>query len=468
MTLDIHFEHGGPQQALWECPVHEAFFGGGRGGGKTFGMLVDWMLHERRYAADASGVFFRRKLPQLDEVIKLSHKFFLPLGARYTVQAKTWTFPSGATLKFRYLDREEDADEYQGHEYTWICFEELTQWATPAAINKLRACLRHPKVMPGFFRATGNPGGPGHNWVKARYVDPARRGYRIITDQETGLERVFIPSLLRDNIVLDQKQYTAQLKMVGADSLVRAWLEGDWDIVAGGFFDDIWSQKVHILKPFPLPSRWLFRRSFDWGSSRPASTGFWAESDGSQPEKAPFHFPRGTMIRVGEWYTVKRDRSGMVVPDVGQKLTNEALGAGIAERSVSRKFYGAEGRKWRGCVADPSIWNDHGDRSIYDGMKAGAEKAGWGISFDKADNDRVTGWSEMRAMLENALEKRAEFPGLYVFENCENWIRTVPVLQRDEKNGDDVDSESEDHAADETRYAVMYRVNHSKKKRLAG
>ncbi len=457
----------GPQSYLLSCRIHEVFFGGARGGGKTDGMLADFLLHAQLWGVDAIGVFFRRRLPQLEEVIRRSFALFVRLGAVYYVQSKTWVFPNGAILKFRYLERTQDAEEYQGHAYTWICFEEITQWPSPDPINRLRAVLRPPsgRSVPIYFRCTGNPGGAGHLWVKERYVAPKRTGYKVIVDPETGLKRVFIPSLPDDNpkLLLSDPFYKLRLRQVGSSSLVKAWLEGDWDVVSGGFWDDIWSQDRHLLRhdKIKIPESWTFRRSFDWGSSKPASTGFWAECNGDQPINSPVYIPRGSMVRVGEWYTVAKKRDGSCDPNVGLKYTNEQLGAGIAQRSVSKAFFGAQGRQWRGCTADPSIWNKLGDRSIYDGMREGAAKKPYehSLIFEQADNDRRTGWSEMRAMLENALPARPESPGLWVMDNCVDWLRTVPTLQRDEKKTDDIDTDAEDHCADETRYAVMHRSN---------
>lgn len=461
----------GPQKILLKCNVHEIFFGGARGGGKTDGMLADFVCHAQRFGEDAIGVFFRRRLTQLEEVIRRSFSLFVKLGAEYYVQSKTWVFPNGAILKFRYLERVEDAEEYQGHAYTWVCFEEMTQWPNAEAINRLRAVLRPPsgRAVPVYFRCTGNPGGAGHNWVKERYINPCRTGYKIIVDPETGMKRVYIPSLPDDNpkLLENDPHYKLRLRQVGSAALVKAWLEGDWDVVAGGFFDDVFSQERHVLRPFIIPVQWRFRTSFDWGSAKPASTGFWAESDGTQPEGSSIYFPRGSLIRIGDWYTVEMRRDGTVNANTGQRLTNEQLGAGIAERCTSHKYFGASKRVYSGNVADPSIFNEMGDRSIFDGMREGAKKKPWNyhLTFEPADNERKTGWSEMRAMLENALSTRPESPGMWIFDRCVNWLRTVPSLQRSTKKPDDIDTEAEDHAADETRYAVMFQRNTMRKQR---
>ena len=439
----------GPQEALVSCEIYEVFYGGARGGGKTDGMLGDFAIHASRYGQYARGVFFRRTYKQLEEVQFRAQQIFPKVGALWLKGDQLWLFPNGATLKLRHLWDEKDAENYQGHSYTWICIEEVTNWPTPAAIDRIRATLRSAHGVKVKLRLTGNPGGAGHNWVKQRYITPAPSGYTRIIDPVSGETRVFIPAKLEDNPALMEKDpgYERRLLQAGSSALIKAWRFGIWDIVAGGFFDDVWSPAKQILTPFKIPSSWRMRRSFDWGSAKPSSLGLWAESDGSLVENLNIHFPRGSLIRVGEWYTVAKDTQGYVKPDTGLNLNNKQVGAGIVSRS--------QGYNWRGCVADPSIFIKAGGPSIYDQLREGARDAGGMITFSKADNNRVAGWQKMRGMMEASFKDVPESAGLWVFENCVDWIRTVPVLQRDSKNPDDVDTDSEDHAADETRYAIM-------------
>jgi len=166
----------GPQTALVHCPVSEIFYGGARGGGKTDGMLGKFAIKAGKYGEHCVGVFFRRSREDLKEAVERSKQIYAPLGAKWHEQKKWWTFPNGARLKFEYLDRDDDANNYQGHNYTDVFFEEITHWPDPTPVNKLRATLRSATGVPCQFHATGNPGGPGHGWVKARYIDPAPLG----------------------------------------------------------------------------------------------------------------------------------------------------------------------------------------------------------------------------------------------------------------------------------------------------
>lgn len=429
----IWWPQEGPQAALVKCPVYEIFFGGARGGGKTDSMIGgDWPIHAQRYGRGAKGVFFRRQLPQLEAAIERSKDLYYKLGADWNEQKKTWTFPNGAILKFRPLERDSDAEKYQGHDYTRVYFEELTNYPDPKPVMKIKATLRSGRGVPVGFRATGNPGGPGHNWVKARYIDPSPNGWEILHD-ENGLKRVYIPSKLTDNKQLTENDplYVARLKETGSEELVRAWLEGDWNIIDGAFFD-CWSSKM-VIRPFEIPNHWLKFASFDWGSARPFSVGWWAIVDNNFEHNGQV-IPRGAMIRYREWY-------GASKPNVGLKLTAEQVGAGIRERTKEKVSY------W---IADPAIMAEDGGPSISERTR---------IPWRGADNKRVAGrgqmggWDQMRSRMIGEDEK----PMIYCFSTCTDSIRTIPVLQHDQNKPEDLDTDGEDHAADEWRYACMSR-----------
>jgi hypothetical protein len=411
----------GPQTLLIQCPVFEVFYGGARGGGKTEGSIGDWLEHSSRYGENAIGIFFRRKLVQLAEVIARTKQLFPKLGAKYNEQQKTWTMRNGARLKFAYLEKDADAEEYQGHSYTRVYVEEVTNFPSSGPIDKLRATLRSGAGVPVGMRLTGNPGGAGHNWVKRRYIDPAPGGFKIITEtmeimgKEVSLSRVFIPSKIGDNQLLMQNDptYVLRLYQAGSKALVKAWLEGNWDLVDGAFFDN-WDTD-RIILPLDwlkaIPKHTLRFRSFDWGSAKPFSVGWWAMSDGQ------WGLPHGAMLRYREWY-------GASGPNKGLKLTADLVAQGILNRE-------------RG------------------------EPISYGVR--KGDNRREPGWQKMRQMLGNIPldyrfpEAGTTDPLIFVLECCEDSIRTIPTLQHDDVKAEDLDTEAEDHVADDWRYGVMSR-----------
>src|SRR6516162_1402161 len=180
----------GPQTALITSPVFEVFYGGARGGGKTDGVLGEFVVHAQNYGQHAIGIMFRRERTQLIEAIERSRAIYGPCGAVYQEQDKHWRFPNGARLRFGYLERDADAESWQGHSYTRVYVEEIGNFPQEGPVLKLMATLRSGNGVPVGFRATGNPGGPGHLWVKRRYIDPAPMGWKVIRDETSDLPRI--------------------------------------------------------------------------------------------------------------------------------------------------------------------------------------------------------------------------------------------------------------------------------------
>lgn len=432
----------GPQTLLIGCPIEDVLFGGARGGGKTLGLLGDWISHADEYGEGARGILFRRTYDELEEVQFWCQKLFPSLGAFYRSGKRTWFFPNGAQLKLRYLERDIDAQRYQGHSYTWIAFDEAGNFPVPEPLDLLRACLRSGVAnIFKCFRLTANPGGVGHNWIKARYIDPTSP-LKPRYDEESQTMRVYIPSKLEDNPALMEndpdywKRVTAAAG--GNEALLKAWRDGDWDIVAGGMFDDLWDRTKQVLAPFAIPESWRVDRSFDWGSSKPFSVGWWAESDGTTAPNG-INYPRGSMFRIAEWY----GSNGK--PNQGLKMLAKDIAKGVIERE--------SGFGWdvKPGPADTAIWNAENGVCIADDMAKEGVK--W-TKADKSPGSRKTGWERLRAVL-NASKNATEDARLYVFSNCTHFIRTVPVIPRSTRDLDDVDTNAEDHIADETRYRIM-------------
>jgi hypothetical protein len=434
----------GPQTAFVTCPVFEVFFGGARGGGKTDAVLGDWVGHAHTYGENAIGLMVRRSRTELIETIERSRTIYVPLGAKFNEQDKMWRFPDGARLRYAYLERDSDAEAYQGHSYTRLYVEEIGNFPNPAPILKLMATLRSGAGVPVGFRATGNPGGPGQGWVKARYIDPAPFGWKVIRDDRTGLERVYIPSRVADNKYLGT-DYVQRLKGAGSEQLVKAWLEGDWTAIEGAFFAE-WSNERHVIQPFAIPPDWLRFRSMDWGFAAPFSVGWWAVAgdDYSLPVElsggSARSVPRGALVRYREWY-------GASEPLKGLRLNAEEVAQGIVAKSGLEKY--------AYTVIDPSMFSQDGGPSLAERMMNVEGMDG----LRPADNKRVPqagavgGWDQMRARLKGDGER----PVIYCFSTCTDSIRTIPVLQHDKDKPEDLDTEGEDHAADEWRYACMSR-----------
>jgi hypothetical protein len=416
--------------------IPELLFGGARGGGKSDFLLGDFCATADQ-GAGWRGVIFRQSYPELEELI-LRSQTLIPQcwpGAEYFKQEKTWRLPNAASLRMRNLESPEDAAHYQGHSYAWIGWDELGAWPDDRAYLMLMACLRSAEGIQHLrARATANPGGPGHSWVKSRFIDPAPHGYELIRDERTGIERVFIPSRLENNRILMARDpgYIDRLRGVGSPELVRAWLEGDWTAVVGGYFPEFGAQ--HIVRPFVIPSAWLRFRSFDWGSAKPFCCQWFAVSDGIVPG-----VPAGALVLYRELY-------GASGPNVGLRLTVEQVADRIRELEI-----GDEGMAY--SVADPAIFASDGGPSI-------AERfAGRRVYFRPADNRRVgklgasAGWDLVR----HRLIGEDGVPMLYVFNVAKDLIRTLPAMQHDDARPEDMATDGEDHAADTLRYAVASR-----------
>lgn len=427
-----------PQKALVDCPLPEVFFGGARGGGKTDGVLGKWALKEKRYGAKFNAIMFRRTTVSSEDAIERSKDIYKPLGGKYNESKLIWRMPNGGRVSFAYLDSVKDAEEYQGRNVTDAWVEEAGQYPDSAPIDRLFGVLRSAGGVPVQLILTANPGGAGQHWIAARYgLIPFPLGPKVVTRElENGAlhKAAVIPSRITDNRVLlhGDPGYINRLHLVGSAALVRAWLDGDWSAVEGAFFD-CWEPKKHIVEPFAIPRDWMRFRSFDWGSAKPFSVGWWAVVGDDFRG-----MPRGALLRYREWY-------GASGPNKGLKLTTEQVAAGILERD--------EGDKIVYSVADPAIFAEDGGPSRAEVFSR------HGVYFRRADNKRVPGngamggWDEMRQRLIG----EGGVPMLYTLSTCRDSIRTIPALQHDRNRAEDVDTEAEDHAADEWRYACMSR-----------
>lgn len=478
----------GPQSWLITCPIFETLFGGARGGGKSDGVLGEWASHADTYAENAIGLCVRRERTQLVELIERSKVLYFPLGAKFNEQDKLWRFPNGARLRFAYLENDNDAQAYQGHSYTRVYVEEMGTFPNPEPIFKLMATLRSGKGVPCRFIATANPGGPGHSWIKSRYIDPAPTGMRVLptvfenpfTNEKIHKDRIFIPSKVTDNPYTNTAEYIGNLYLSGNAELVKAWLLGDWNVMLGAFFPE-WDTRKHVIRTFRIPRHWTRFMSMDWGTATPFSIGWWAivpdEFDGGleiYPEQWQFFkgqseetnirtLPKGAIIRYREWYGSRNANNQTVTTtenmNVGLKLTAEEVAQGIVTRELEepRNEFNRPRIAYR--VADPKMMSWDSGPSVAERMSSPP----YYLNLNKADNKRVPkagamgGWDMVRARLKGD----GTSPMMYFMDNCVHAIRTLPILQHDPLKLEDVDSDMEDHAPDEIRYACMSRPYHS-------
>lgn len=411
---------------------------------------MDFAQHVGKgYGAAWRGIIFRREYKELADVEAKSRKWFSQIfpDARFLESAADykWKFATGEELLFRAAKKESDYWNYHGHEYPWIGWEELCSWPNLKLYESMRSTNRssHPG-MPRRYVATANPYGPGHNVVKAYFIDPAP-AMQPIRDAE-GRIRIRISGKMWENphLIENDPDYVKNIRAITDPNKRRAWLYGDWNIVAGGMFDDLWSESKHIIAPFDVPAGWLIRRAFDWGSSRPFSVGWWAHASGEEVKlrgSGVRQFYRGSRIRIAEWYGWNGQ------PNEGLHMTATAIAQGIFK---IEKEIGLTGRVKPGPADSGIFVTDNGVCIADDMARVGVR---W-IPAQKGPKSRVNGWDKFRDMLEASLHTPMEKPGVFTFETNRQFIRTVPVLPRDERDPDDVDTEAEDHPADETRYEL--------------
>lgn len=447
----------GPQQALIDCNLPEVFFGGARGGGKTDAVLGKWGIKAGHYGPDFNAIMFRRTTVSAEDAIERAKQIYLPVGARFVGSPNpTFHMPGGGRISFRYLESVSDADEWQGRNVTDAWVEEAGQYPLPAPIDRLNGVLRSAQGVPTQLVLTANPGGAGQSWIRAKYeLHPFPSFPRVITKTlaNGAIHKIaVIPSRIADNRILTNRDpnYINRLYMVGSAELVRGWLMGDWSAIPGAFFD-VWNENEHVIAPFQVPDHWMRFRSADWGYANPFSVGWWAVV--SDPFETPDEgkiLPRGAIVRYREWYGGGQG--------AGLRLDAEEWGKGILSRELLGKDKSGTPvyEKISYGVLDPSAFAQSGGPSIAERLFTAT---GGKVMFRPADNSRVGskgalgGWDQMRARLKG----QDGVPMLYSFSTCSDFIRTIPVLQHDQDKPEDLDTDGEDHAADEARYACMSR-----------
>lgn len=489
----------GSQSFAIDSRAHETLYTGTRGPGKTDTQL---MRFRRRvglgYGAFWRGVIFDREYKHLDDLVSKSKRWFLRFndGAKFLegTSAYKWVWPTGEELLFRSIKKLEDYQNYHGQEFPFIGWNELTKYPTSELYDMMRSCNRSsftlekdaprnpatgkPYVdddgnaileqIPLEMFSTTNSWGPGRLWVKKRFIDLApygevvKRTYRVFSPaagEEVDIVRtqVALFGTWKENIYLDDV-YIATLHDNNNLNQKASWLDGSWDIVAGGAFDDVWESKIHIIDRFPIPHDWYIDRALDWGSSHPFSISWWAEANGEEliytnkdGNDIKIALQKGSLIRIHEWYGTKEIGSNK-----GLKLGSTDIARGIKEKEIELMKQGWIKKQPGRGPADNEIRNVRDADTETIEKKMADEGVYWEES-DKSPGSRRVGMQLVRDRLVNA--KNHEGPGLYFMRHCEAAIQTIPVLERDEKYIDDVDTTSEDHPYDETRYRVLKSAN---------
>ena len=403
-------------------------FGGARGGGKSFAVRLKAALMCLYYPGIRI-MIVRRTYPELRQNHIIPMKAMIGKCATFKESTKDMTFRGGSVISFRYCRNVSDLDKFQGTECDGLFIDEATQF-TEEMYDRMRACVRGVNNFPKRIYLTCNPGGRGHGWVKRLFID------RAMNPGENREDYFFIKSLVTDNKALMKKDpdYVRKLEAL-PPKLRRAWLEGDWNIFEGQFFEEFSDdpdhytdrRHTHVIEPFEIPRDWTIYRSFDFGYSKPFSCDWWAiDYDGRAYLILQLYGCTGTPNEGVKWN-----------PD---RIFREIHRIETEHRWLKDKtIFG---------VADPSIW----DASRGDAIIEAADRAL--VHFQPGDNKRLPGWMQCHYRL--AFDSEG-YPMVYFFNTCKDAIRTLPLLTYSEKSPEDLDTDGEDHFADSFRYFCMCR-----------
>ena len=421
--MQIHWQPHPRQSFALARQEFEIAFGGRRGGGKS-SCLMAWMVDPEYLNNPAfRGLIIRRNYDDLRDYIDRATQMYKHLDVEVVGNPAEFRFPTGAIIRTGHLMDKQAYQKYQGHEYQKMGIEEATLIGDEEDYLKLiSSCRSTIGLTPQVF-LTCNPGGPGHNWFKKRFVDNPRE--KTYYDPTTSRTRIFIPSKIQDNPTLMREDpgYMEMLKGL-PDELRRAWLDGDWDVYYGQYFSS-WRYDVHVCEPFHIPSNWYRYMGIDYGFKAPLAVSWLAVS------------PQKDVYLYRDYYVAELELSGHI----------EAINA------LSK------GEKYNAILGDPSMWiRNPQNMNRSDGV-AGSHMAiadilrNNGINVIKANNNRLSGWNLLREYLKWDNDTPPRF---HVFKTCNKFIETIPMLVHDLRKPEDLDTKGPDHLADSTRYALFH------------
>ena len=404
------------QDSFVNSEAFETFYGGAAGGGKTFVQVFDAFLYGMKYPKSKQ-IIFRRTFPDIEKSLaRASLEMYPQEVSKYNSSKHTWRLENGSIIDFGYIDNEQDVYQYQSAEYDVIRFDEVTHFTEFMYIYMISRC-RGANDFPHQIKSSGNPGGVGHAWVKARFIEigEPNKVHEIKLANGKTSTRVFIPSKVQDNPFLLKKdpEYVNRLENL-PEKEKKALLYGDWDIFDGQFFSEF-RRDIHVIEPFEIPKEWRVYRTRDYGLDMLAC--YWIAVD---------NYMNAYVFK--EVY-----ESGLIVSDAA-KLINE-----VNEEKIYID------------LAPPDLWNRNRDtgKSTFDIF---AEN---GQYLSKADNNRISGWLAVKEWLKPYTDEQGQLTSkLKIFSNCKNLIRTLPALQHDERKPNDTAIEPHEltHAPDALRY----------------
>ena len=446
----ITFKATPKQMGFLKSRARHTAYGGARGGGKSWVLRLKACILCRQWPG-IRVVIVRRTLEDVRKNHIIPLKQMLNGIAKFNKQDRCFYVRNGSTIEFQYYDSEADSEHFQGIEWDVIFIDEATQFEEEWLKIIATSCRGGPEGYPKRVYYTCNPGGPGHGYIKRLFVD---RKYEA---DEKPEDYAFIQALVTDNkyLMRTQPEYLNFLRSL-PPKLRAAWLYGEWNIFEGQYFEDFRVEPdlrmaaeageegadpdelraqhrwTHVIPAFPPKSYWPIWRSFDWGYRRPFSMGYYTVDND------------GVIYRICEFYGVQH-AEGKAVANEGVKWAPEKVFSEIQRFEHEHPYLA--GKEIHG-VADPAIWDAES------GISYAETAMKYGLFFQKGDHKRIPGWMQCHYRL---MFDEGGFAQFYVFDSCEEFIRTIPTLQYDKHRAEDLDSDGEDHIADEWRYMCMSR-----------
>lgn len=416
MNVLVDYQPSEKQELFHKTKEDMTVYGGAKGGGKSKGLVMDAFIYALKYPK--SNIYlFRETYPMLESTLIAEFKRSVPRELYTFNESKYFAkLINGSIIRFRYISNLSDAESYQGIEMDFIGIDELTKHKKES-IQILMSCMRSAKGYPTKFKASCNPGGIGHSWVKEDFIDKTNHGTEVVIDELTGSSIRFIPAKVYDNPVLmkNDPNYVKRLENL-PEAQKRAFLNGEWDSFEGQAFSE-WDRDIHVVKPFYIPDTWERFRGIDYGRVNPFCC-LWGARDHD-----------GNLYVYRELYEPNLD----------------------AESQAKMIYNASIGESFKYTVLDTACWaKNHDHTTIADIYSQN------GVTCMQASKDRLNGKNIVHKwlkVLDNGNGKKKS--RIMFFENCVNIIKTLPSLPMDKVRVEDIDTNAEDHAYDALRYMLM-------------
>jgi hypothetical protein len=449
------------QRSALDSEADILLFGGSAGSLKTETMLMDAVQEYTN--PNLRAIVFRSSFVEMTDIIDKTRRLYAPLGGVFVGSPKwTWSFPSGATIRFAYMKTDDDVWKYLGPRYSFIGFDESTLHTEKQIRNILGRLSSTDASLRLRMRLTSNPGNVGAAWHQSLFLrghcpvhnpNQAAQSGQLYRDRcwPSDAEAIpfsvaFIPGKLSDHNLLDAN-YSKRLHMMSGGA-AAAMEQGCWCTLEGAYFPFVHAGLVRPLAEAGV--EWWHNHflSIDYGYGKSSSSvGLYVRGPAELHQKIEVHgieahrlaqegapeFPQGRIRKIGE----------LVVPHVpAYELAQMVVDAFIKPEENGQR------RRIVAAYLDPANFKEIGDgHTIADQINEVFEP--WEITCERASNDRLGGWQLLYRML-----RTGEFE---ITDVCPRTFEALRTRMHDEARPGDIrkiSGDPLDDVADETRYAL--------------